>query len=75
MIHDQIESIVEILLQLRYSFRQVSLYASVVELVSAYLLVLQLLQCLAQAVDLSLVLFFLKGHVFIDVLDSLSLVL
>lgn len=75
MIHDLIKSIIQILLQLRYGLGQVSLYAPVVKLVSAYLLILQLLECLAQAVYLSLFLFFLKGHVFINVLDSLSLIL
>ena len=75
MVHDLINTIVQILLQLGHGLRQVRLDPAIVELVPAYLLVLQLLQRLAQAVDLSLVLSFLKNYVLIDMLDSLGLVL
>ena len=75
MIHDFVDAVFHLLLNLVQCLRQMSLDSAVIILVTPQLLILQGLDGAAYTVNLPLIFFFLQGNVFVDVLDSLGLIL
>mmetsp|Transcript_16294 Transcript_16294/g.20640 ORF Transcript_16294/g.20640 Transcript_16294/m.20640 type:complete len:88 (-) Transcript_16294:276-539(-) len=75
MLHDAIEFIINLLVNLINGLGQVGFNAPIIELISTQLLLLQLLDGLAHAINLALLFLFFKMDVFINMLHSLSLIL